>query len=66
MDYTKYLDCKGCQDSGLYCHLHRKEAEHELKKQELQNVLQIKDAASPLYKKGLKNLLASYNYWDTI
>ena len=51
MDYTKYLNCKDCQDSGLYYHIHRKEAGHELKKQELQNVLQIRDTASSLYKK---------------
>ena len=66
MDYTKYLDCEDCKESGLYCHLHRKEVEHELKKQELKNILSIKNTILAAYKKHIRNLLDSYNYWKTI
>ncbi len=30
IDYTKYLNCQACKDSGLYCPKHRVEVENML------------------------------------
>ena len=64
MDYTKYLNCKHCKEYGLYCKKHRIEVERELKKNEMQKMLQITNRSQE-YKKSIKNLLESYNVWST-
>lgn len=61
IDYTKYLHCKDCQDAGLYCTEHRKEVETELKKQAIQDILELKSLRSEIYKKLLTHLLDLYN-----
>jgi len=30
IDFTKYLNCKNCRESGLYCDVHRAEVERIL------------------------------------
>ena len=60
IDYTKYLCCKNCQDSGLYCKEHRKEVETELKKQTIKNVLELKTHRLVIYKKLIEHLLDLY------
>ena len=62
MDYTKYLNCHNCKDSGLYCKRHRKEVELKLKKQELQDILETN--VRSLSKRHIVNLLKSYVIWN--
>ncbi|HET6517558.1 MAG TPA: hypothetical protein VFG25_04980 [Nitrosopumilaceae archaeon] len=31
IDFEKYLNCKSCQEAGVYCSKHRKEVEQILK-----------------------------------
>ena len=63
MDYTKYLNCEYCKEYGLYCKKHRIEVEKELKKKEMQKMLQITNRSQE-YKESIKNLLESYNAWS--
>ncbi len=66
MDYSKYLRCHACQESGLYCTQHRTEVEANLRKREIQKVLQIQNPHSDQYKHAIKGLLESYDVWKTI
>ena len=63
MDYYKYLNCTDCQDSGLYCKPHRIEVETELRKREINKILQIQNHDSPRYMHAIKGLLESYYIW---
>ena len=66
MDYSKYLHCLACQESGLYCPKHRIEVETNLRKREIRKTLQIHDPKSTRYKHAIKGLLESYDIWKTI
>jgi len=65
-DYSKYLHCQDCQESGLYCIKHRIEVEATLHKRELNKVLKMSDPRSPQYFHAIKGLLESYNVWKTV
>ena len=60
INYTKYLQCKDCQDSGLYCKEHKSEVKMELKKETLQSILELKNFKSILYRKSIESLLDLY------
>jgi len=66
MDYSKYLHCLDCQESGLYCSKHRMEVEAALRKRELNKVLKMRNHRSPQYVHAIKGLLESYNIWKTV
>jgi Pyruvate/2-oxoacid:ferredoxin oxidoreductase delta subunit len=66
MDYSKYLHCHACQESGLYCPKHRIEVGITLRKQEIRKILQICDHQSLQYRHAIKGLLESYDIWKTI
>ncbi|MDH5569704.1 MAG: hypothetical protein OEX98_07955 [Nitrosopumilus sp.] len=63
MDYSKYLHCPNCQESGLYCSKHRREVEAALRKRELNKVLKMKGYRSSQYFHTIKGLLESYEIW---
>ncbi|MDH3502640.1 MAG: hypothetical protein OEL69_09105 [Nitrosopumilus sp.] len=63
MDYSKYLHCHACQESGLYCAKHRIEVETNLRKREIRKILQIRDCNSIQFNYAIKGLLKSYNAW---
>lgn len=65
MDYSKYLHCPACQDSGLYCPKHRIEVQTTLRKREIRKILQIHDQPTK-YRHAIKGLLESYDIWKTI
>ena len=65
-DYSKYLHCQDCQESGLYCSKHRIEVEAGLRKRELNKVLKMSNYRSPQYVHAIKGLLESYDVWKTI
>ena len=65
MDYSKYLQCPDCQESGLYCNTHRIEVETNLRKRELAKILKMADHNSPQYMHAIKGMLESYNVWTT-
>ncbi|WP_420545533.1 hypothetical protein [Nitrosopumilus sp.] len=64
MDYSKYLQCPDCQESGLYCVKHRREVEANLRKREISKVLKIRNIGSPQYVHAIRGLLESYSVWD--
>ncbi|MDH3341037.1 MAG: hypothetical protein OEL84_07110 [Nitrosopumilus sp.] len=66
MDYSKYLHCQDCQESGLYCSKHRIEVEAGLRKRELSKVLKMSNYKSPQYVHAIKELLESYDVWKTV
>jgi len=66
MDYSKYLQCPDCQESGLYCSKHRREVESVLRMRELNKILKMRDYRSPQYFHAIKGLLESYDVWKTI
>jgi len=66
MDYSKYLACHACQDSGLYCTEHRIEVEANLRKREIGKILQIPRSESSQYNHAIKGLLESYDIWKII
>jgi hypothetical protein len=66
MDYSKYLHCLDCQESGLYCSKHRIEVEAALHKRELNKVLKMRNHRSPQYFHAIKGLLESYEIWKTV
>ena len=59
MDYTKYLHCTACQESGLYCTKHRIEVETYLRKREIRKILRISNQPEK-YNHAIKGLLESY------
>ena len=59
MNYTKYLHCTACQDSGLYCPEHRIEVETYLRKREIKKILQIRNQPEQ-YNHAIKGLLQTY------
>ncbi|WP_316504196.1 hypothetical protein [Nitrosopumilus sp.] len=63
MDYSKYLHCNACKESGLYCQKHRTEVESTLRKREIKKILQIRDSSSAQYNHAIKGLLESYDIW---
>jgi len=65
-DYSKYLHCPDCQESGLYCSKHRIEVEAALRKRELNKVLKMRNHRSPQYVYAIKELLESYDVWNTV
>jgi len=66
MDYSKYLHCPDCRESGLYCNKHRREVETTLRKRELSKILKMKNYKSPQYVHAIKGLFESYEIWKTI
>ena len=66
MDYSKYLQCPDCQESGLYCNKHRIEVEAGLRKRELNKVLKMSNYRSPQYVHAIKGLLKSYDVWKVV
>ena len=65
MNYSKYLRCHECKDSGLYCTEHRIEVETNLRKREIRKILQIRDQPAQ-YSHAIKGLLESYDIWKTV
>ena len=66
MDYSKYLQCQDCQESGLYCSKHRREVKSILRRRELNKILKMSDYRSPQYFHAIKGLLESYDMWKAI
>jgi hypothetical protein len=65
MDYSKYLNCPRCHESGLYCPKHRIEVESSLRKREIRKILKIRDLNSTQYRHAIRGLLQSYDVWTT-
>ena len=66
MDYSKYLQCHDCQESGLYCIKHRVDVEAGLRKRELNKILKMSNYRSPQYVHAIKGLLESYDIWNVV
>ena len=65
MEYSKYLHCNACQESGLYCSKHRIEVEAHLRKREIKKILKMNDYNSAKYNHAIRGLLESYAIWKT-
>jgi len=65
MNYSKYLHCLDCQESGLYCNKHEIEVEAGLRKRELNKILKMSNYKYLQYVHAIKGLLESYDIWKT-
>ena len=60
MDYSKYIHCPDCIESGLYCPRHQIEIERILRQREIKKLLKLKDHKSDQYRHAIMGLLESY------